>query len=167
MLSEGGSRRDIEEIRGLARKLAMTFDNNLQYVRKPMVALHMWVTHTHTHNKKHCQVCIVINLVMGANISAWWCLLFPPSGTAYVLPSWHGKKGESSTLMWPSWRFSACSVLSCCHRTRPCCEPLSSHTLPNSLWIARVLRLIKYCLRKKHTLERNASVNSKYWICSL
>uniref|UniRef100_A0A3Q2XLR2 Uncharacterized protein n=2 Tax=Hippocampus comes TaxID=109280 RepID=A0A3Q2XLR2_HIPCM len=41
MLSEGGSRRDIDEIRGLARKLAMTFENNLQSVRKPMVALHM------------------------------------------------------------------------------------------------------------------------------
>ncbi|XP_051929208.1 cohesin subunit SA-1 [Hippocampus zosterae] len=41
MLSEGGSRRDFDEIRGLARKLAMTFENNRQSVRKPMVALHM------------------------------------------------------------------------------------------------------------------------------
>ncbi|KAM9832908.1 cohesin subunit SA-1 isoform 1-T3 [Syngnathus typhle] len=41
MLVEGVNKRNIDEIKDLAKKLAMTFGNNLPHVRKPLVALHM------------------------------------------------------------------------------------------------------------------------------
>ncbi|XP_077434073.1 cohesin subunit SA-2 isoform X2 [Vanacampus margaritifer] len=41
MLTQGVTSKDKEEISDLARKLAMTFSNNLEDIRKPLVALHM------------------------------------------------------------------------------------------------------------------------------
>ncbi|XP_061541306.1 cohesin subunit SA-1 [Phycodurus eques] len=41
MLTEEASMRNIDEIRHLARKLAMSFGNNLEHARKPLVSLHM------------------------------------------------------------------------------------------------------------------------------
>nr|XP_061793062.1 cohesin subunit SA-1-like [Nerophis lumbriciformis] len=41
MLTEELSRRDTDEIRDLARKLTMTFGNDLQQAHKPLLALHM------------------------------------------------------------------------------------------------------------------------------
>ncbi|XP_061642866.1 cohesin subunit SA-2 isoform X2 [Phyllopteryx taeniolatus] len=41
MLTEEVSMRNIDEIRHLARKLAMSFGNNLERARKPLVSLHM------------------------------------------------------------------------------------------------------------------------------
>ncbi|XP_077387251.1 cohesin subunit SA-2 [Festucalex cinctus] len=41
MLTEGVTSKDKDDIRDLARKLAVTFGNNLEDIRKPLVALHM------------------------------------------------------------------------------------------------------------------------------
>lgn len=45
MLTEHHSRQDLTEIRDLAKRLAMSFGIDLHRVRKPLVALHMSVTH--------------------------------------------------------------------------------------------------------------------------
>lgn len=50
MLMEDRSRQDLGEIRDLAKRLAMSFGIDLHRVRKPMVALHMQVTHASLTN---------------------------------------------------------------------------------------------------------------------
>lgn len=43
MLTEDPKNQDLSEIRELAKRLAMSFGVDLHRVRKPLVALHMWV----------------------------------------------------------------------------------------------------------------------------
>lgn len=49
MLTEDHSRQDVLEIRDLAKRLAMSFGVDLNRVRKPLVALHMSVTHVYSN----------------------------------------------------------------------------------------------------------------------
>lgn len=44
MLTEAHTKEDLQEIRDLAKKLAMSFGIDLSRIRKPVVALHMSVT---------------------------------------------------------------------------------------------------------------------------
>lgn len=50
MLTELHSRKDLDEIRDLAKRLAMSFGIDLHRVRKPLVALHTSVRHTSMTN---------------------------------------------------------------------------------------------------------------------
>lgn len=53
MLTEHRSRQDLAEIRDLAKRLAMSFGIDLHRVRKPLVALHMSVTHVSPDKRTH------------------------------------------------------------------------------------------------------------------